>query len=225
KYLEDNRDVKVDTLIIEGTNLGSSRVPITPSDCSRIMSRVMSSVKGVIATAHYLDLEFINALVKTAVDHGLMPFVASERLAIMLDSIALCKSEEIKVVSDFVNALVGFETVLLEEVLGDKFLLLTSYYDIVDIIRFIRSYRSRLIDLAAIVSEPEPQGEELIEYDVIVGWLQLFGLQPYRIRASGHYYPYELKTVLDAIKPKNIIPIHTERPEILHILAARYGVT
>jgi len=218
-YLEDNRDVRVDVLIIEGTNFGFSRVPIAPSDCSRIISKVMSSVRGVVATTHYLDLEFVGALVRTAVEHRFRPFVASERLATVLNTVGFSEGGQIRAISDFVSALVGFETVLLEEALEDKFLLLTSYYDIVDIIRSVRNYGGRLTDLAAIISEPEPPGEELVEYDVIVRWLQLFDLQPYRIRASGHYYPYELKTILDIIQPKKVIPVHTERPEMLYALA------
>ena len=185
----------------------------------------MSNIRGVVATTHNLDLEFVNALVRTAIRHGFRPFLASERLAIMLSTVEFCKSEEIRAVSDFVGALVSFETVLLEDVLEDKFLLLTSYYDIVDVIRYVRNYGSRLTDLAAIISEPEPQGEELMEYDVIVRWFQLFGLQPYRIRASGHYYPYELKTILDVIKPRKLIPVHTEKPEMLYTLATGRDVT
>ena len=48
--------------------------------------------------------------------------------------------------------------------------------------------------------------------------------QSYRIRASGYYYPYELKTVLDIIQPKKVIPVHTERPKMIYALATRSDV-
>jgi len=53
---------------------------------------------------------------------------------------------------------------------------------------------------------PEPEGEEAVEYSVMVNWFRVLGVWYYRIRASGHYYPYQLKTILEAIKPKRIIP-------------------
>jgi ribonuclease J len=40
------------------------------------------------------------------------------------------------------------------------------------------------------------------------------GVQHYTIRASGHYYPYELKRIMVEIRPKNVIPIHMEKPRL-----------
>jgi len=52
------------------------------------------------------------------------------------------------------------------------------------------------------IGEPEPQVEEASKYGVIANWLSRIGIQAYRIRVSGHYYPYQLKTILGTIKPK-----------------------
>jgi ribonuclease J len=65
------------------------------------------------------------------------------------------------------------------------------------------------------MSEPEPQIEEASEYEVIANWLLKMGIQFYRIRVSGHYYPYQLKTIIKSIKPKEVIPIHTLYPNYL----------
>jgi ribonuclease J len=41
------------------------------------------------------------------------------------------------------------------------------------------------------------------------------GIESYRIRASGHYYQYKLKTILDKVKPrKDVKVIHTEKPKL-----------
>ncbi|MHA1832960.1 MAG: hypothetical protein ACTSV7_03135 [Candidatus Baldrarchaeia archaeon] len=59
--------------------------------------------------------------------------------------------------------------------------------------------------------------EEASEYDIIAKWLSRMGIQAYRIRVSGHYYPYQLKTILNTTKPrKRIEVIHTEKPNFFH---------
>jgi len=51
----------------------------------------------------------------------------------------------------------------------------------------------------------------------MANWLSKMGIQSYRIRASGHYYPYQLKAILNVTKPKEKIEaIHTERPELFY---------
>lgn len=67
---------------------------------------------------------------------------------------------------------------------------------------------------ASILSEPEPKVEEAQEYETIMNWLSKLNVQAYLMRASGHYYPYELKKVIDVIKPKKVNIIHTKAPPI-----------
>jgi hypothetical protein len=63
--------------------------------------------------------------------------------------------------------------------------------------------------MACILTEPEPGKEEMSEYTLLGRWLTSYGIHPYRIRASGQYYPFELDD-LRSIKFKRIIPIHTD---------------
>jgi ribonuclease J len=71
-------------------------------------------------------------------------------------------------------------------------------------------------------SVTEPFDEEM-ELDArrIDNWLSLFRLTQYgrrpddRLHASGHASGDELKEMIDEIKPKQIIPIHTEHPETM----------
>jgi ribonuclease J len=93
--------------------------------------------------------------------------------------------------------------------------MLVSYTEIVDLIKDLNMVRGISKDSLAIISETEPQSEEGSEYNVIANWFTTLGIESYRIRASGHYYQYQLKTILDKIKPrKGIKTIHTEKPKL-----------
>jgi ribonuclease J len=37
----------------------------------------------------------------------------------------------------------------------------------------------------------------------------------YRIRVSGHYYPHEFREIITSLKPKKLIPTHTETPDTM----------
>ncbi len=41
----------------------------------------------------------------------------------------------------------------------------------------------------------------------------------YRVRFSGHYCPHELRNILNTIKPRKLVPIHTRHPNLLLKLA------
>jgi ribonuclease J len=62
----------------------------------------------------------------------------------------------------------------------------------------------------------EPQIEEASEYDVIANWLSVMGVNTYRVRVSGHYYPYQLKSIVNVIKPSKVKAIHTINPNLIY---------
>lgn len=62
-----------------------------------------------------------------------------------------------------------------------------------------------------IYSSSEPFNEESeIEFNRFINWLDHFVLPIYHIHSSGHIMPLELRSILEEIKPKRVIPIHTE---------------
>jgi len=65
-----------------------------------------------------------------------------------------------------------------------------------------------------IYSMSEPFSEEDIDKKVMDRWLNHFGLEFHQIHASGHCSQQHLKKIIDTIKPKQIMPVHTEYPEI-----------
>jgi len=62
----------------------------------------------------------------------------------------------------------------------------------------------------------EPFNDEMLfDERRVKNWLELLGLgEAYQIHASGHANYPELKKMVEDIKPKKVIPIHTEHPEL-----------
>ena len=54
-----------------------------------------------------------------------------------------------------------------------------------------------------------------VESKVLMQWLKMFGVQPQRVRLSGYYQPQHLKQLIQMLKLKQLIPIHTEEPELM----------
>ena len=72
----------------------------------------------------------------------------------------------------------------------------------------------------AILTTPEPlEAESEVEEETLAYWLYTLGVQVCRIRLSGHYYPHELRNILDIIKPEKLVPIHTRHPSLILKLA------
>jgi ribonuclease J len=66
-----------------------------------------------------------------------------------------------------------------------------------------------------IYSTSEPHDEEqAIDYERMLNWLEHFGLEFKEAHASGHACAKDLKWVIEEIKPKRVIPIHTQHAEL-----------
>jgi ribonuclease J len=89
--------------------------------------------------------------------------------------------------------------------------------------------QGREIDLTntiALLLDPEPRETvREVENRVLMQWLKMFGIQSQRVRLSGHYQPQQLKQLIQILKPKQLIPIHTEDPELMLKLFEKYRST
>ena len=67
-------------------------------------------------------------------------------------------------------------------------------------------------------SVTEPVDEEMeITLEKEENWLKHFGLYPYKqLHCSGHASGYDLEQMIQQIAPKNLIPIHTEKPDVFN---------
>jgi ribonuclease J len=213
EYMADQHDIHIDVLLIEGTNFGSDRMPISPEDSLEIIKRIMTHNDQVILTTHYLDAEFLLSTIKLARDLDRECYVLSEPVAKILHMLGI--NSKINVVEEFAVT-PEYPSITLQEVFEKPSILIVSYYEIVDLCR----KADKIIfgkNVASIITEPEPSAEEMVEYEVVNRWLLRSGIQPYRLRVSGHYYPYEINKILKTIRPKQVIPVHTEHPELMKV--------
>ena len=64
-----------------------------------------------------------------------------------------------------------------------------------------------------VLSTSEPFNEEQeFEFERLKNWLDHFGLPMYHVHCSGHIMPSELKSSIEQIHPRRLLPIHTEYP-------------
>jgi ribonuclease J len=67
--------------------------------------------------------------------------------------------------------------------------------------------------------DPEPRESiKEVEEGVLKTWLKTFGIQTIRLRLSGHYLPHQFFDIIETLKPKNLIPIHTEESDLMNKL-------
>jgi ribonuclease J len=67
-----------------------------------------------------------------------------------------------------------------------------------------------------ILMDPEPRESiKEVEEAALRVWLRTFGVQTLRLRLSGHYLPHQFRSIVEALKPKNLIPIHTEESGLM----------
>lgn len=80
---------------------------------------------------------------------------------------------------------------------------------------------NELIDIApnagsiCVHSASEPHNEEQIfDEKRLNRWIDFFGLEKHHFHASGHASGIEIRKIIQTINPKELMPIHTEQPEL-----------
>jgi len=227
EYFENNRDIKIDTLIIEGTNFGQIT---TPMDIRIIKSLIKSvSDEMMFLAVHPLEFELILFMITELKKLGKDVVIACERTAEILDEYSKQLSgiweelENVFTLIDIVTKGTIFNSIDISSIENNplKHVIILDVRHITD---YLRLFDVEKIPLGSpvIMLTSEPFEEESIHREeVLLRWLNYYGFQPYRTRISGHYYPYEFKKIIKLIKPRKIIPIHTRRPELMYELASR----
>jgi len=217
-YFEENPDVKVDKLVVEGTNFGRPVWPLSWSDALPLLRKLLALKGPLLVALHRLELDLFAALLDELRAAGRRVVVASGKL---LDVVELW----------FDRCGLSTEGLLRAPALAEKpsFIELAGYEDLRDpsgyavvadlyeLVEFARD-TAREVELEgglALLMLSEHEGEEGLEESVALGWLRRLGLQPYRLRVSGHYYPHELARLVQLVKPRELIPVHTEDPALM----------
>lgn len=85
-----------------------------------------------------------------------------------------------------------------------------SFYDISELIDIKPNRGSVYIHSA---SEPHNE-EQAIDERRLNRWLDFFKLRKHHFHASGHASGPEIREIIEAISPREVVPIHTEKPEL-----------
>ncbi len=94
-----------------------------------------------------------------------------------------------------------------------EYVLVVDLVNLLEILRKLRLWSEGISmpKAVALLTDPEPrETSKEVEERVATKWLKLLGFDVYRVRLSGHYHQHHFPELIDMIKPKKLIPIHTE---------------
>lgn len=178
----------------------------------------------VIVTIDPLDFELLTAISELASLNGRTVVISSSRLVDVfpqwlsmfnIGNLELAVATELEKPSlepvDFVS--------LMQDVLENpgSYLLVQETVGFLEVLRQMRLWGEELSgDAISILTTPEPlEAESEVEEETLAYWLYSLGVKVPRVRLSGHYYPHELRNILDIIKTRRLVPIHTRHPKLM----------
>ena len=224
----------VDVAIVEGTNFLRRQTPLTPDDAVRILKRILDKYKRnyLFLSIHPLDVESFLLASKVLQEYEFTPVLTHTKYAELFDmQLKLLKLSGLP--KFYLLPLRGeppiplhfIEIVEKEEVLSmEKKAFLTSITGTSELKMLIKLCGIKPAGLFQITLVGEPLDEEgWIAEERLMSWLRKFGIDSFRIHLSGHYYPYEFKEIIHILKPKQLIPIHTNTPKHMKTLFEKYS--
>ena len=217
-----------DIALLEGTNIGGVETPIGPEEFRSMLNRVLMESELVMISIDPLDFELLTAVSELAALNGRVLVISSSRLvdvipqwlaAFNVGGLELAVAAELEKPSPAPMGYVSLRQDVLKN--PDSFLIVQEPVGFLEMLRQMKIWGEELPrDAIAVLTTPEPWEAELeVEEETLTYWLYTLGIQVYRIKLSGHYYPYELKRLLGIIKPKKLLPIHTKHPGLVLKLA------
>ncbi|MEM0297780.1 MAG: hypothetical protein QXU35_08465, partial [Zestosphaera sp.] len=218
-----------DFALLEGTNIGGVETPIGPEEFRSIVNRVLMGGGLSIISLDPLDFELLTAISELALSNGRTVVIASSMIASVLPqwftsefnvgNLKLAVATELEEVSAVPVDHVSLKQDVFED--PSSYLLVQEPVGFLEMLRQMRVWGERLPrDATALLTTPEPfEAESEVEEETLAYWLYMLGIQVYRVRLSGHYYPHELRSILDVVKYRRLIPIHTRHPKLMHTLS------
>ncbi|MEM3538291.1 MAG: MBL fold metallo-hydrolase [Nitrososphaerales archaeon] len=238
KFRDKLREDSLDVLIIEGTNMNVGRIDseenVEKDAYGLIEKSFQLGNKLAVIEVKSSDIDRINAFVRIA--KNLNSIVAiTTRVAYILDRIKRSGLEArlmygIPKLRDDVKLFIKSKLMRWERELVDRHKDMEVLED-----KVITNPKERIILLDSgrfnVFDTTPPKGSLYIqsisehiseeeEYDEerFINSLALHGLIVYRLHSSGHANPLDLIKFVNEVKPKMLIPIHTEHPEAFHEL-------
>jgi ribonuclease J len=208
----EERGLDTDILIIEGTNFSSAISPLQPHYFNEQVNNIFESHSNSLITVSIdpIDLEELAYLLLVTKEKGKIPVFSGRRL-IKMASFWTSKFNLIDKAYQFDDKSMEFEIIDEDEIIRSPqdYVIFTVKGNLIDFGRRL----SEIIKGSVVISlSTENKAESGEDESVEDNWYKALGFITYRLRISGHYYPYELRTILEYIKPKKVIPIHTDAP-------------
>ncbi len=227
-FIEKARTAKPEVMLSEGTNLGRGEI-VGEEEVRRKISTIIDSSCGIVLAGFSMaDVDRLRTFYEAASENGRI-LAVSLKQAYMLKHLKDAKGMNVPDVEKDSNIVIyrrekkryyDWEKEVLEmpnvkdaeDVRKDqsKFIVVSLFSDLKELICIRPEPGS-----CYLYSSSEPFNEEMeLEFDKFQNWLDHFALPMYHAHASGHIMPNELRSVISAIKPKKIIPMHTEHAEM-----------
>jgi ribonuclease J len=225
---------KVDAALLEGTNFGAEHTLVTASMFRECLSLLLREYELVSVSIDPLDLEAFVAMLDLSLLMGRSLVIGSERLLWAVEELerlrpealgGVCVLEELGVPTPLSLKNVS----LAEEVLKgpEGFVLAMEPVGLLQVLRRLRMWEevSSLAGSVVVLMDPEPRESiKEVEESALRAWLRSFGAQAMRLRLSGHYLPHQFRKVIEALRPKDLIPVHTEEGDVMVSLFKRLAV-
>lgn len=235
----------VDTLLLEGTRVEENE-NVTERDVERSLTSHMSGRRGLVAVLMgLLDYDRFSSVASSSQSADRTVLV-SPRMALMLERFNMIgvTPKELLPGEGLVEVLIerkgsgalenqdyhGWEKEYLQKILDKGLQTLTDLdvaahqerYTVVlnspdDVLDTLPMRPAE--DSLFIYSTSEPHTEEQeIDRERVENWLALMNMRGVQVHASGHANREELDYILREARPKKVVPIHTEKPELFQQL-------
>jgi ribonuclease J len=218
----------VDVALLEGTNFNAEYTPITASMFRDYISLLLREYDLTSISVDPLDLEAFMAILDSSLLMGKNLVIGSERLLWVIDEVKGLKSEALDKI--YISEELEVPTPLLLRnisLVNEVFKSPENYVLIIEPVGLLQIFRKlkiwgespNLIGSVVVLMDPEPRESiKEVEEGALRTWLKSFGIQAFRLRLSGHYLPHQFHNIIETLKPKNLIPLHTEETDLMNKL-------
>jgi ribonuclease J len=227
-FIEKAKGYDLDVLITEATNIDDFRVE-SEEEVMHKLGKICENTKGLImAGVNKNDIDRLRSFHTAAISHGRILAISGKQ-AYLVNMLKNDKNLDIFRIDDpNVNIFMRHKKTesRYEKFLKDNFdniiyakdvhnlqkelILIANLYDMNELIEI-----QPMADSIYLLSTSEPFDEEgELRHDKLKKWMDQFGMPMCQIHVSGHATAHELKNLIKEIRPKTVIPVHTNHPEL-----------
>jgi ribonuclease J len=226
EYIKALKKSDLELLLIEGTNIESSRLS-SEVEVKNKAKNVVEKTKGLVLAgfsvvdfdrfrtfywiARETERKFVISMKQAYILNKIQSFIEIPKITDKNISIFMKDKKSIGFENEVVD-ISGVNLVYAEGVNKEQknILMVAGFYDFNELFKI-----NPMPGSSYILSQSEPFNEEMeIDHAKLLNWLELYGMPLFSIHASGHANANELKDIVSEVKPKKICVIHSERPEL-----------